>query len=163
MGKFQSVQAAPKNQSIMRESEDNTPMTFTRTLSEARGSDQTEEQHERAIKGIPLRDFIDHVLRKDKEREENEGTLKEYPIKIPGFGLHAIQDKQKKKEAQALNAKKVDPKFRYQRRIAKKFLKGECRFKYHEQNLIDKMEDLLDDEAIREKVLQLEAEAKDNL
>jgi len=27
-------------------------------------------------------------------------------------------------------------------------------------NLIDKMEDLLDDEAIREKVLQLEAEAK---
>ena len=81
--------------------DDETPMTFnhSRTLSDARGSEQTEETHERAIKGIPLRDFIDHVLRKDKEREENEGTLEEFPIKIPGFGLHAILDKQKKKEA----------------------------------------------------------------
>ena len=88
-----------KNQSNLRDSEDNTPLTFTRTLSDARGSEQTEENHERAIKGIPLREFIDHVLRKDKEREENEGTLEEYPIKIPGFGLHAILDKQKEKEA----------------------------------------------------------------
>ena len=92
-------------------------MTFnqSRTLSDPRGSaDQAEETtHERAIKGIPLRDFIDHVLRQDKKREENEGTLEEFPIKIPGFGLHAILDRQKEKEAIAAGANKQNPKFRY--------------------------------------------------
>jgi len=45
------------------------------------------------IKGIPIRTFIDEVKRQDRARKENEGTFDNYPIKVPGIGLHAIKAK----------------------------------------------------------------------
>ena len=80
---------------------------------------------------------------------ENEGTLEEYPIQIPGFGLHAIKAKQRDEEEKARRAKAQHPRFTYEKRINKKFLKGEMRFKEREQEIFTKMEDLLDEEVIR--------------
>lgn len=116
---------------------------------------QGDQLDHRLIKGIPLRTFIDEVKRQDRARKDNEGSFDEYPIKVPGIGLHAIKAKQKAKE-DALVGKPLNPKFRYQRDIADHFLTGETRFKKREKILFEKMEDLLDEERIRKNTADIE-------
>ena len=50
-------------------------------------------EKERDIKGIPIRQFIDLILKQEKTRKENEGELEDYPIHLPGIGLHHIKAK----------------------------------------------------------------------
>lgn len=107
---------------------------------------------DRLIKGMPIRYFIDEVKKQVKVREENEGTAEDYPIKIPGIGLHAIKEKQKVKEEKALGGKTKNPKFSYQKDIADHFMRDELRYKAREGKIFEKMEDLLDEEAIRQKI-----------
>ena len=110
---------------------------------------RTEREEERCIKGIPVKFFVDEVFKQDRARKENNGTLEEFPIKIPGIGLHAIKEKQKVLNEKASGQKKENSKFKYQRDIASHFLRDEQRFKDREQKLFEQMEDLLDDERIR--------------
>ena len=118
-----------------------------------------QQQEERCIKGIPVKFFIDEVKKQDRARLDREGTLEDFPIQIPGIGLHAIKEKQKVKEEKALGGKAKNPKFQYQRKIADLFLQDERRYKSKEQQIFDNMEDLLDDEKVRQTIEQLE-EAK---
>ena len=60
------------------------------------------------------------------------------------------------KEQIALGAKQTNPKFNYQRHIANRFISNERKNRSHEKSIFDKMEDLLDDEEIRQKILKLE-------
>ena len=93
---------------------------------------RTEREEERCIKGIPVKHFVDEVFKQDRLRKENNGTLEEYPIKITGIGLHAIQEKQKVLNEKASGQKVTNSKFKYQREIADHFLRDEQRFKDRE-------------------------------
>ena len=117
---------------------------------------RTEREEERMIKGIPVKHFVDEVFKQDRLRKENNGTLEEYPIKISGIGLHAIKEKQNIMNERASGQKQTNSKFKYQRDIASHFLRDEQRFKNREQQLFEKMEDLLDDERIRQRIDVLE-------
>ena len=106
-----------------------------------------------------MRQFIEEVRKQDRLRVQNDGTIEDYPIRIPGIGLHAIQEKQKLKEEKAKGTKARNPKFTYQKEIADHFLRDEQRFKTREAEIFEQMEDLLDDERIRGKVDKLEQDA----
>ena len=118
------------------------------------------DSDERYIKGIPIKQFIDEVKRQERARNRAEGNPEDYPIKIPGIGLHAIQDKQKEKEKKAAGGKAVNPKFQYQRQIADHFLRDERRLKSRESDIFNQLEDLLDDEKVRQTIEQLELAKK---
>lgn len=44
----------------------------------------------RCIRGIPIQELIDTVLKQDEVRREKGGTLEDFPIRLRGIGLHAI-------------------------------------------------------------------------
>ena len=77
------------------------------------GNSGKSEELDRSIRGIPIRTFIDEIFKQDRVRKENEGTFKEYPIKLPGIGLHAIEERQKAKEQKALGGKPKNAKSEY--------------------------------------------------
>ena len=52
-----------------------------------------EKEAERLIKGIPIRTFIDEIKRQDLARRDAHGTMEDFPILVPGIGLHAIKKK----------------------------------------------------------------------
>jgi len=83
--------------------------------------------------------------------------LNDYPILIPGIGLHAIKKKHKALEEKALGGKAKNTKFEYQREIMEHFLRDEWRLHEREKKIFEQMEDLLDDERIRQKCDQLES------
>ena len=107
------------------------------------------KEDQRLIKGIPIRTFIDEIKRQDRARRDAEGTMDEFPILIPGIGLHAIKKKHQKKEEKAQGGKAKNPKFQYQKDIMQHFLNDQKRYKQREVQLFEKMEDLLDEERIR--------------
>ena len=71
------------------------------------------DPEERCIKGITIKQFIDEVKKQERARLKADGNPEDYPIKIPGIGLHAITAKQKVKEEKAAGGKAANPKFKY--------------------------------------------------
>lgn len=124
----------------------------TAALSGNGESKAEEKDSERCIKGIPVRTFIDEIKRQDRARREADGSLEEFPIVIPGIGLHAIKQKHAAKEQKALGGKAKNPKFEYQRAIMEHFLRDERRLVEREKQIFEQMEDALDDERTRKKV-----------
>ena len=83
------------------------------TMMSAGGEGGANEYSVSCIKGIPRKQFIEEILKQERARKESEGTLEDFPIKIPGFGLHAILEKQKVKEEKAKRTKPRNAKFSY--------------------------------------------------
>ena len=83
--------------------------------------------------------------------------MEDFPILVPGIGLHAIKKKHQAKEEKALGGKAKHPKFEYQRNIMQHFLDDEQKHKQRENDLFEKMEDLLDEEKIRKHADLLES------
>ena len=83
--------------------------TFTSDEDKA-GADREEE---RCIKGMPAKFFVDEIKKQDRICKLNGGKLEDFPIQIPGIGLHSILEKQKVKEEQANGGRATNPKFQY--------------------------------------------------
>ena len=115
----------------------------TAALSGNGESKAEEKDSERCIKGIPVRTFIDEIKRQDRARREADGSLEEFPIVIPGIGLHAIKQKHAAKEQKALGGKAKNPKFEYQRAIMEHFLRDERRLVEREKQIFEQMEDIM--------------------